>query len=165
MASKPIPRSYKQRWENRHKSYVFIATEFKSTIVLMGDSVINGLCRYCKVWSEFFEPVKALNFGIREDRTQHVLWRIQNGETPVNVESVVIHCGAKNLDKDRPAEIKKGITSIAYVVLKRKPCVNIIVTGLLPRDSKGSPRHEQICWINQQLEHLCNKLAKKMCYS
>ena len=94
-------------------------------------------------------------------RIQHVLWRIQNGEIPVNVESVVIHCGTNNLDKDSPAEIKKGITSIAYAVLKRKPCVNVIVTGLLPRDSKGSPRHEQICWINEQLEHWCNKLAKK----
>ena len=36
---------------------------------------MNGLCRYRKVGSEFFEPVKALNFGIKGDRTQHVLWR------------------------------------------------------------------------------------------
>ena len=34
------------------------------------------------------------------------------------------------------------------------------MTRLLPRDSKGSPRREQICWINGQLEHWCNKLAK-----
>ena len=127
----------------------------------MGVLIINGLCRYRKVWSEFFEPVKALNFGIRGDRTQHVLWRIQNGEIPVNVESVVIRCETNNLDKNSPAEIWKGITSIAYAVLKRKPCVNINVTGLLPRDSKGSPRREQICWINEQIEHWCNKLAKK----
>ena len=157
MASKPIPRSYKQEWENQHKSYV----SSKSPVVLMGDSIISGLCRYRKIWSEFFYPVKALNFGIRGDRTQHVLWRIQNREIPVNVESVVIHCRTNNLDKDSPAKIKKGITSIAYAVLKRKPCVNIIVTGLLPRGSKGSPRREQICWINEQLEHLCNKLGKK----
>ena len=161
MASKPTPRSYKQEWENQHKSFVSIATESKSTIVLIGDSIINGLCRYRKVWSELFEPVNALNFGIRGDRTQHVLWRIQNGEIPVNVESVVIHCGTNNLYKDSPAEIKNGITSIAYAILKRKPCVNIIVTGLLPRDSKGSPRRQQISWINEQLEHWCNNLAKK----
>ena len=66
MASKPTPRSYKQGWENQHKRFVSIATESKSTIVLIGDSIINGLYRYRKVWSEFFEPVNALNFGIRE---------------------------------------------------------------------------------------------------
>ena len=42
-----------------------IATESKATIVLIGDSIINGLCSYRKVWSEFFEPVDALNFGIK----------------------------------------------------------------------------------------------------
>ena len=72
-----------------------------------------------------------------------------------------IHGGTNNLDKDSLAEIKKGITSVAYVILKRKPCVNIIVTGLLPRDSKGSPRRQQISWINERLEHWCNNLAKK----
>ena len=161
MASKPTPRSYKQGWENQHTSFVSIATESKLTIVLIGDSIINRLCRYRRVWSELSEPVNALNFGIRGDRTQHVLWRIQNGEIPVNVESVVIHCGTNNLDKDSPAEIKKGITSMAYAILKRKPCINIIVTGLLPRDSKGSPRRQQISWINERLEHWCNNLAKK----
>ena len=59
----------------------------------------------------------------------------------MNIESVIIQCGTNNPDKDSPAEIKKGITSTAYPALKRKPCVNIIVvSGLLPRDSKGSPR-------------------------
>ena len=111
MASKPTPRSYKQGWENKHKHFVSIATESKTTIILIGDSIINGLCRCRKVWSELFEPVNALNFGIRGDRTQHILWRIQNVEILVNAESVVIHCETNNLDKDSPAEIKKDITS------------------------------------------------------
>ena len=67
-----------------------------------------------------FEPVKALNFRIRRDKIQHVFWRIQNGKIPVKVESVVIHCGTNNLDNDSPVEMKKGITSIVYTVLKRK---------------------------------------------
>ena len=79
----------------------------------IGDSIRNGLCRYSKYsLGRVFKPVKALNLGIRGDTTQHVLWRIQNGEIPVNVESVVIHCGTNNLDKDSPAEIKNGIISI-----------------------------------------------------
>ena len=165
MASKPTSRSYKQGWENQHKSFVSIATESKSTIVLIGDSIINRLCRYRKVWSELFEPVNALHFGIRGDRTQHVLWRIQNGEIPVNVESVVIHCGTNNLDKDSPGEIKKGITSIAYAVLKQKLCVNIIVTGLLPRDSKDHLEANKYPGLTNGLNIGVTILQRKTCYS
>ena len=33
-----------------------------------------------KTWERFYGPRKAANFGIGGDRTEHVLWRIQNGE-------------------------------------------------------------------------------------
>ena len=33
-----------------------------------------------RVWQRFYGPRHAANFGIGGDRTQHVLWRIQNGE-------------------------------------------------------------------------------------
>lgn len=33
-----------------------------------------------QVWEEMFAPLHCLNFGIPEDKTQNVLWRIENGE-------------------------------------------------------------------------------------
>ena len=33
-----------------------------------------------QIWDQLFEPLCSLNFGIGGDSTQHVLWRIQNGE-------------------------------------------------------------------------------------
>ena len=35
---------------------------------------------YFQVWQKFFVPLHSLNFGIGGDQTQHVLWRLQNGE-------------------------------------------------------------------------------------
>ncbi|CAB1333903.1 unnamed protein product, partial [Coregonus sp. 'balchen'] len=32
------------------------------------------------VWRELFSPLHALNFGVGGDATQHVLWRLSNGE-------------------------------------------------------------------------------------
>ena len=98
-------------------------------------------------------------FGIRGDRTQHVLWRIQNGEIPLNAESVVIHCGTNNLGKDSLAEIKKGITSVAYAVLKRKPCVNIIVTGFTKTSTFKYPG------LTNGLNIGVTILRRKTCYS
>lgn len=33
-----------------------------------------------QIWRELFSPLHALNFGIGGDSTQHVLWRLENGE-------------------------------------------------------------------------------------
>ena len=33
-----------------------------------------------QIWHEMFEPMHCLNFSIGGDQTQHLLWRINNGE-------------------------------------------------------------------------------------
>ena len=32
------------------------------------------------VWQKYYGDRKSLNFGVGGDRTQHVLWRIENGQ-------------------------------------------------------------------------------------
>ncbi|CAM9789241.1 unnamed protein product, partial [Sphacelaria rigidula] len=34
------------------------------------------------VIQEYYEPLGALNLGVAGDQTQHLLWRLQNGELP-----------------------------------------------------------------------------------
>lgn len=43
-----------------------------------------------------FQPLHSLNFGIGGDQTQHVLWRVENGEMDdvqpkVNIYSTLYH--------------------------------------------------------------------------
>lgn len=33
-----------------------------------------------QAWDTYFAPLNSLNFGIGGDCTEHVLWRIENGE-------------------------------------------------------------------------------------
>ena len=33
-----------------------------------------------QIWEKMFVPMHCLSFGIGGDQTQHILWRIQNGE-------------------------------------------------------------------------------------
>lgn len=33
-----------------------------------------------QIWRQLFSPLHALNFGVGGDATQHVLWRLSNGE-------------------------------------------------------------------------------------
>ena len=76
MASKPIPRNSKPGWEEQHKVFVDIVANTKQEILLIGDSIVSGLSCCQKVWSKYFEPLQAFNFGIGGDRTQNFAMEI-----------------------------------------------------------------------------------------
>ena len=154
-ASSPMGHDNKHGWYEEHEKCVAIATGSLSSVLLVGDSLVNGLARYHRVWCKYFEPLCALNFGVSGDRTQHVLWRIENGEIPLNLQVAFVHYGTNNLDCDNPAEIRDGIASIVYTVQEKKPNANFIVSGLLPRDQETSFRHDKTKLVNQKLRKWC----------
>ena len=154
-ASSPIGRDNKHGWYEEHEKFMAIAARSLSSVLLIGDSLVNGLARYHRVWSKYFEPLRALNFGVGGDRTQHVLWRIENGEIPLNLQVAFVHCGTNNLDRDNPIEVRDGIASIVYTIHEKKPNANFIVSGLLPRDQETSSRRDKIKLVNQKLREWC----------
>ena len=154
-ASSPMGRDNKHGWYEEHEKFVAIAAGSLSSVLLVGDSLVNGLARYHRVWSKYFEPLRALNFGVGGDRTQHVLWRIENGEIPLNLQVAFVHCGTNNLDRDNPDEIRNGIASIVCTIQEKKPNANFIVSGLLPRDQETSSRRDKIKLVNQKLRKWC----------
>ena len=58
-----------------------------------------------------------------------MLWRIENGKIPSNLQVAFVHCGTNNLDCDNPAEIKDGIASIVYTIQEKSSNANFIVSG------------------------------------
>ena len=96
-------------------------------------------------------PLKSLNFGIGGDRTQHVLWRLQNGEMECDVKVVVVLCGTNNIEKNTPGEIAQGVLAIVDYIQMKKPAVSIIVCGILPRDLLPTIKREDIEEVNNEL--------------
>ena len=78
------------------------------------------------MWSKYFELLLALNFGVGGDRTQHVLWRIEKGQIPLNLQVAFVHCGTNNLDRDNPAEIRDGIASIVYTIQEKSLMLTLL---------------------------------------
>src|SRR5689334_9616611 len=73
--------------KRRHDKFVEIAKRGGVDVLFLGDSITDawggeghGKSEGSKIFEEEFVPLKAANFGIGGDRTQHVLWRLQNGE-------------------------------------------------------------------------------------
>src|SRR5687767_5743695 len=64
-----------------HEEFVERARKGDVELLFLGDSITQGWRNNGKeVWNDAFGQYKTANFGIGGDRTQHVLWRITNGE-------------------------------------------------------------------------------------
>ena len=161
----PTARNTKPGWYTQHNKFVRYSQQGGTEILLIGDSIINGLLRYNSVWSKYFGPLskrRALNFGIGGDCTQHLsLWRIQNGEVPKDLSTCVIHCGTNNIGKDSPSNIARGIITIVEAVHKAKPNAKIIIIGLLPRDQKQGFTRKSTYTVNDELKCLCQRSTQK----
>ena len=150
-ATVPLCRNKPGQYE-KHEKYVEIAKTSNASVLIIGDSIAEGLGRFPKVWNKYFAPLNSLNFGLGGDRTQNVLWRVENGEIPLNVQTLVVHAGTNNLNHDLPEDIANGVGSIAKMFQKVKPNINIILTGILPRGLETSMYRNKIDEINYYLE-------------
>ena len=129
--------------------------------MMIGDSIVAGLRRYPKVWGNFILQYKPVNLDICGDRIENVLWRIKDIVLQKSIRSVVIHSGTNNIHTSSSDEISVGVVTIARSIFHRYPNIEIIVSGLLPRDIHWSTRRVKINETNDYLRDYCKKIKKK----
>lgn len=123
-----------------HERFVKIAQEGKAQLVFLGDSITAGWGSKKEIWDKAFGQYTPANFGIGGDRTQHVLWRIQNGELEtIKPKAVVIMIGTNNSGSDSAEGIAKGVTAIVDTVRSKQPQAKILLLAVFPRGEKASP--------------------------
>ena len=102
-------------------------------IIFIGDSITahwSGSGH--DVWEKDYAPRHALNFGIGGDKTQNVLWRLDN----MNVKAVrpkvaVILIGTNNI-VNTPDEIAAGVKAVITKTQSTFPVVKIILVSIMP---------------------------------
>lgn len=125
---------------NAHEKFVTIAKEGKAELLFLGDSITAGWGSKKNIWDEAFGQYKPANFGIGGDRTQHVLWRIKNGELDgIKPKAVVLMIGTNNSSSDSVEGIAKGITLIVETIREKQPQANILLLAVFPRGENASP--------------------------
>ena len=153
-AADPSPRN---DWMEKHNSFLQRAGRGNIDLLFLGDSITAGWGSAYLLWKEHYEPFKAANFGIGGDRTENVLWRIQNGEVEgYDPKVVVLLIGINNLSaKHTPSQIEEGIAAIVHEIRNRKPKSKILLLGIFPRGQKpGTPERQQIAEINRTISGL-----------
>ena len=90
------------------------------------------------VWEKNFDPLKAANFGIGGDQTQHVLWRLQNGELDgITPKVAVLMIGTNNIGGHKADQIADGIMSIVKTIQEKSPKTKVLLLGVFPRAKSG----------------------------
>lgn len=120
-----------------HERFVKIAQEGKAQLVFLGDSITAGWGGKKEIWDKAFGAYEPANFGIGGDRTQHVLWRIQNGELDgIKPKAVVLMIGTNNSGTDSAEGIAKGVTKIVETIRAKQPQAKILLLAVFPRGDK-----------------------------
>jgi lysophospholipase L1-like esterase len=124
-------------WIKMHEAFVAIAKKGEARVVFLGDSITSGWrTKYPKHFQQEFGKYNAVNFAIGGDRTQHVLWRVQNGTLAgLKPKAVVLMIGTNNAGEaaNSPQQIATGIRNIIKAIHKRSPSTNVLLLGIFPR--------------------------------
>lgn len=145
-ATDPKPRPGK--WMERHEAYLKEAKENagKVDLLFVGDSITDGWHNPApkggkEVWETSWVPLKAHNIGIGGDRTQHVLWRLQNGEVEgIKPKLTVLMIGTNNITGlNTDEEIVAGVTACVKEIQKQMAGTKILLLAIFPRSA--APDH------------------------
>jgi lysophospholipase L1-like esterase len=127
-------------------------------IEFIGDSITQGWETAGKnVWTNYYGKRKVINMGVSGDRTQHVLWRFEQGQldgVKAKVAVVMIGTNNSNRDDNTEADILEGVTAIVNQIRQRQPDTKIILFGIFPRGKTFNPQRGKILEVNEALAKL-----------
>jgi lysophospholipase L1-like esterase len=165
---KPVPKT--GGWAKTHEAFVQVAKKGGFDVLFTGDSITDAWRNnpQKKIWDAAFGPLKAANFGISGDRTQHVLWRLQNGEFEglTLPRVVVLMIGTNNIGQkdgpEPPASAIAGIQAIVREVRRKSDHTKILLLGVFPRGEKPDhPHRAMIKEINEAAAKLDDEKSVK----
>lgn len=141
-------------WKERHE-LINSRTKEQVDLLFIGDSITQGWEGDGQaVWEKFYTPRHAMNAGISGDRTQNVLWRLDNGNLEgIHPKAAVVMIGTNNSNgEDNTAtEIADGIKAIVSKLREKTPETKVLVLAVFPRGDKPNPQRDKINEVNKQV--------------
>lgn len=121
------------RYQVQFADYTALRRQQPTDVIFIGDSITEQF-RWGpgnSVWKRFYEQ-RALNFGKGGDRTQHVLWRLDNQDVSgINPKVAVLMIGTNN-QQDTPEEIAQGVKAVISKIQSKWPSAKILLLSILP---------------------------------
>jgi len=157
-AVKPVNRA-DQWWGPRHDAVNERLKQGNVDLLFIGDSITHGWESAGKeIWNTYYAPRNAVNMGFGGDRTQHVLWRLDNSNfAGLSPKLAIIMIGTNNSNgNDNTAEeIADGTIAVCHRLRTKLPKTKILLLAIFPRNAGPSPQRQK----NDQASRLASKIA------
>ncbi|MBK7642954.1 MAG: GDSL family lipase [Planctomycetes bacterium] len=132
----------------------------KAPVIFVGDSITQGWEGDGRaVWEKHFAALGALNLGVSGDRTEHVLWRLEQAPiTHLDPKVIVLLIGTNNLGHGtaNAEQTLAGVLEVIAVLRKQAPKAVLLVNEIFPRGEHMNPMRGDIAQINQVLRGLAD---------
>jgi lysophospholipase L1-like esterase len=148
------------RFKKMHESFLARGKAGPIGVLFLGDSITEGWGKAPDVWKQHYGADQPANFGIGGDRTEHVLWRIANGELDgIHPKVVVLMIGTNNVAPNATAGIIAGDEKIVAQIHQKLPDTKLLLLAIFPRgadpaDPKVAATRAKIKTINAALAKL-----------
>ena len=157
--SDPITPAMKD--QQRHADFLFRKSEGKIGLLFLGDSLTDFWPRRGESSWLKFAPYQPADFGISGDRTEHLLWRIANGELDgISPKVTVLMIGTNNVGlptNDSVESAAAGVKKVVEAIREKLPKTKILLMGVLPRGATAvDPQRQKNAALNKAIAGLAD---------
>jgi lysophospholipase L1-like esterase len=159
-ATKPAPKE-NEGWQKRHASFNARIAEGNVDLLMIGDSITHAWeGRGAAMWQEYYADRNAVNLGISGDRTEQVLWRLDNGNIDnISPKLAVVMIGTNNIGQAKlkvcdADEITAGITAIVEKLRAKLPQTKVLLLAVFPRTDIDEKLQAEMAKTNANIAKL-----------
>ena len=150
---------YPDAWNQTFAGLKGEASRGGKDLVFLGDSITQGWKedgdKGKAVFERAFAPLRAINLGIGGDRTNQLLYRIDNGQLDgLDPRLVVLNIGVNNLWAGdlAPEKIADGVAAVIARIRAKLPKATILNVGILPtQETVDNPTRLRASAVNALL--------------
>lgn len=164
-AIRPVPRNDHEWWGQRQAAVNARVQQGNVDLLLLGDSITHGWENHEALWEKYFGRWNAVNAGFSGDQTQHVLWRLENGNIAgIHPKVAVIMIGTNNSHTYTAELIAEGIAAIVCKLRTELPETKILLLAIFPRGSNEQRNAKTDATYNPQWAKIdqASRLASRL---
>ena len=160
ITARPEPRWHKEPWLKRHNAFNERVRQGNVGMLMIGDSITHWWDRDGKeIWDHYYAKRNAVNLAISGDRTEHVLWRLENGNIDgISPKVAVLMIGTNNHMSSPPEVTARDIRLIVKKLRDNLPKTKVLLLGIFPRGGDDNDGARQ---INMKVNRLIKDIGDR----
>jgi len=153
-----LPGFLDDHFKTRHEEILKRSSQGKIRIVFLGDSIMEEWSGPGQgIWSKYYAPLDAVNFGIIGNTTEFVRWRITHGELDgISPRVLILLIGTNNISASADGIFQGEIWIVKYIHAKL-PKTRVLILGIFPRGA--DPKDPYVAGMRAKIKMVNGGLA------